>query len=160
MALTPQQLPALKAAIAAATDPEFVFARENGQTGVMASWFNAEASPVFYLWSANYTPEQIVAAIEAGGTQLDGLSASKRECLLWWSRTPHDMRTAVCQAAANDYCGTQNQLKGAVIDGGKRKVKRGERIFCTGTGSLASPGTSTYEGSISDTDISNALQLP
>lgn len=27
MALTPQQLPALKAAIAAATDPDFVFAR-------------------------------------------------------------------------------------------------------------------------------------
>lgn len=40
MALTPQQLPALKAAIAAATDPDFVFARENGQTGVMAALFN------------------------------------------------------------------------------------------------------------------------
>jgi hypothetical protein len=160
MALTPQQLPALKAEILAETNPDFVFARENGQTGVMASFFNAEESPAFYLYRANYTPEQIVNAIEAGGTQLDGLTASKRECLLWWSQSSHDMRTAICQSAANDYCGTQNALKTAVLDGGKRKVTRGERIYCTGTGSLAAPGTSTYEGAISDNDVSNALQLP
>ena len=98
--LTAQQLPALKAAILAETNPDFVFARDNGQTGVMAAFFNTEASPAFYIWRANYTPDQIVSAIENGGTQLDGLTASKRECLLWWSRSAHDMRTAVCQAAA------------------------------------------------------------
>jgi hypothetical protein len=160
MALTPEQLPTLKAAIAAETDQTFVGYRDNGDNGGMAAFFNAVATPTFYVWRANYAPAQIVSAIEAGGTQLDGLTASKRECLLWWSQSTHDMRTPVCQAAADDYCGTQNTLKTAVLNGGKRAVTRGERLFCSGAGSLAAPGATTFEGNVSVVDITDARNLP
>ena len=40
MALTPQQLPTLKAAIAAETDSTFVSYRDSGATGAMADWYN------------------------------------------------------------------------------------------------------------------------
>jgi hypothetical protein len=158
MALTTQQLQTLKAAIAAETDPAFVEARTNGQTGIMASFYNSTASPVFYVWSKNYTAAQIAAAIDNGITQLDALTASKRDSLLWWADRPHDMTLAISQAAANDLCGSQNTLKNAVLDGGKRKLQRGERLFASGTGSLASPGTTTFEGNVSDSDIGAALE--
>lgn len=160
MALTPQQLPALKAAILAETDPAFVEYRGQSATGAMAAFYNVEASPAFYVWKSNYTREDVAIGIENGITQLDALTASKRDSLLWWAERSHDMRTTICQTAVNDLCGSQNVLKKAILDNGKRKVRRGERIFCTGTGSLAAPGATTYEGAISENDIVAAVQLP
>lgn len=159
MALTTQQLATLKTAILAETNPDFVFARNNGQNGVMAAFYNVTASPAFYVWKANYTAEEKAAAIDVGITQLDALAGNKREVLLWWANRPHDMRNPTAQAAINDMTGSQNTLKNAMLDGGKRQVKRGERLYCTGTGSLAVPGSTTFEGDVTDTDISAALQL-
>jgi hypothetical protein len=59
----------------------------------------------------------------------------------------------------NDLCGSQNTLKSAVLDGGKRTLMRGERLYATGAGSLASPGATGYEGSISNDDIVRALEV-
>lgn len=158
MALTPAQLPTLKAAILAETDAEFVEFRTQGATGAMAAFYNVEASPAFYIWRKNYTPDLIAAAVDAGITQLDALTASKRDSLLWWAERSHDASLALTQAAINDLCGSQNTLKNAVLDGGKRKLLRGERLFATGTGSLASPGTAGYEGSIGNNDIVQSLE--
>ena len=160
MALTTAQLQTLKASIAAETNAEFVAMRDASATGQMAAWYNVEATPAFYVWRSNYSVEQIAAGIEGGITQLDALTASKRDSLLWWAERAHDMRTAASQAAVNDLCGSQNTLKASVLDNGKRKIKRGERLFATGTGSLASPGVAPYEGNISENDIVAALQLP
>ena len=156
--MTNEQLTTLKAAILAETNPEFVEARTNGQTSRMASFFNGEASPVFYIWRKSYTPDLIADAIDNGITQLDGLTASKRDSLLWWANRGHDASLAATQAAINDLCGSQNILKAAVLDGGKRKVTRGERLFTTGTGSLASPGSAGFEGIFTESDIGAALE--
>src|SRR5512139_1306620 len=153
MALTEAQLPTLKAAILAETDPTFVALRESNATGDMARFYNVEAAHAFYVWRSNYSPEQKAAAIDAGITQVDALTASKRDTLLWWANRSHDARLASTQAAINDLTGSQQTLKTALTDGAKRKVTRGERLFCSGTGSLASPGSTTYEGSISENDI-------
>jgi hypothetical protein len=158
MALTTQQLTTLKTAILAETDPEFVEARTNGQTSRMAGFFNGTASPAFYVWSKNYTADQIASSIDNGITQLDALTASKRDSLLWWADRNHDMSLATSQAAVNDLCGSQNTLKNAVLDGGKRKLTRGERLYATGTGSLAAPGTAGYEGILTESDIGAALE--
>jgi hypothetical protein len=157
MALTTAQLQALKTAIAAETDPEFVASRTAGATGEMAAFYNVNANPAFYVWRSNYSVTDIAAAIDGGITQLDALTASKRDSLLWWAERAHDMRQASAQAAINDLCGSQNTLKASLTDGGKRKLLRGEKLFSTGTGSLASPGSTTYEGSISNDDIVRAL---
>jgi hypothetical protein len=147
----------LKAAIAAETDVAFVAARTQGATGEMAAFYNQPASPAFYIWRSNYTPQDIAKAIDNGITQLDGLTASKRDSLLWWAERSHDMMLAQSQAAVTDLCGSQNTLKTAVLDGGKRTLLRGERMFASGTGSLAAPGSTLYEGNIRNEDIVLAL---
>jgi hypothetical protein len=157
MTLNSSQLTVLKAAINAETDPTFVAHRTNGATNQMADFYNVATS--FYVWSSNYTVDQIADAIDNGITQLDSLTGSKRESLLWWADHKHDMTKATAQAAINDLCGSQNTLKAAILDGGKRVLKRGEALFSSGTGSLAIPGATTFEGSISDRDITNALSV-
>ena len=153
--LSNEQLQVLKAAILAETDPAFVAARTEGATGTMAAWFNELAAPAYYVWRGVYTPEQIADAIEIGITQLDALTANKREVLLWWAERPHN--PANSQAAIADMCGSQNTLKAAVIAGGKRKATRAEKLFATGNGVEATPSTMDYEGAIRSDDISLAL---
>lgn len=115
--------------------------------------YNLPASPAYVIWRAQYTPEQKAAAIDAGITQLDALTASKREVLLWWANRTHDARTAAAQTAMSDMTGSQNTLKAALQDGAKRNATRAERVFATGTGSTASPGTSAIEGAITLVDV-------
>jgi hypothetical protein len=153
--MLPEQLATLKAAILAEADASFVAARTAGATSAMADFFNALASPAYYVWRRVYTPEQIADAIEIGITQLDALTAAKREVLLWWAERPHN--PANSQTAIADMCGSQNTLKAAVIAGGKRKATRGEKLFATGNGSEATPSTAGYEGAISADDVSLAL---
>lgn len=155
--LTPAQLTTLKTAIEAETDPDFVGYRINGQNTLMAAFYNVDAVPDFYIWRKVYTPEQIGDAIETGISQLDNLTVSKRDSLLWWAGRQHDMSMAPTRAAVNDLCGSQNTLKNAIWDGGKRKLTRGERLFATGVGSLASPGAAPVVGAITDHNISQAL---
>jgi hypothetical protein len=145
----------LKAAIAAETDAAFVAARESGNNTLMAQFYAPAAVPAYYVWRSVYTTDEIAAAIELGITQLDGLTASKREVLLWWAERSHNPATS--QNAIDDMCGSQNTLKAAVKDGGKRAVNKGERLFCSGTGTLAAPGIAGYEGTLSSEDIRNAL---
>lgn len=137
--LTTEQMLTLRQAIAANTDPALMALKEARDTSSIADYYNQKASPAFYAWRLTYTPDQIAEAIETGITQLDALSASKREVLLWWAERPHNPATS--QAAINDMCGSQNTLKTAVQNGGKVTVTRGEKIWCTGTGSLALPAT-------------------
>lgn len=152
------QLQTLKAAIAAETSLSFVAAREAGATGEMAAFYNVEATPAFYVWRSNYGAEQITAAIDAGITQVDGLTANKRQVLLWWSERAHDARLAQTQAAIEDMCGSQNTLKAAVYAGAKRKLTRGEKLFATGgSGAEATPAIANFEGFVRNEDIVLAL---
>ena len=155
--MTPEQLVVLKAAILAETDAAFVAARMAGATGTMAAFYNVAATPAFYVWRSEYTAQQISEAIDNGITQLDALTASKRDSLLWWAERSHDMTRSQSQAAVNDLCGSQNTLKAAVLDGGKRTLTRGQRLFASGTGSLAVPGATTFDGTISGDDVASAL---
>ena len=141
----------LKAAILADTALAAIY--NNGDLGGLADALNANASPDYIVWRDSYTPEQIALAIDNGITQLDGLTASKRDSLLWWANREHDARAVTAQAAIADLCGSQNTLKTAVLDGAKRKATVLEKVFATGTGTTASPGTSPVMGSISWSEL-------
>ena len=156
--MTPAQLSVLKAAILAETDPAFVELRTAGAVGAMADFYNEPST--FYVWRSNYSADQIATAIDKGITQLDALTGSKRDSLLWWASRPHDMRGANAQAAVNDLCGSQNTLKAAVTDGGKRVITKGERLFSTGTGTLAAPGATSREGQVAADNVVQAVNLP
>ena len=151
--LSPAQITALRALVAA--EPTLATAILTGNDQAVAAWCNAEASPAFYGWRAKYTSDLIVAAIDAGITQVDGLSASKRDTLLWWAGRDHDATLAATRTAIDDLTGTQNTLKAAVLDGAKRKLTRAEKLLSTGTGSLAVPATTTLDGPITGEDASS-----
>ena len=122
----------------------------------IAAAYNLPASPAYTIWRATYTPDLKAAAIDNGITQLDGLTASKREVLLWWANRTHDARLAATQSAMNDMTGSQNTLKAALQDGAKRAASRFERVYATGTGSAAAPGTSTVDGALAVNDVLRA----
>jgi hypothetical protein len=151
MPLTTSQLQALKAA--ALADPTASAFLAAGNDTELGWWFNAEASPAFYVWDSNYTSDKLRRAINNGITQLDALTASKRDSLLWWAGGTHDMGQSAARAAADDLTGSQNTLKAAVLDGAKLKARVVEKVLATGTGSFASPAVAGFTGALSLTDI-------
>lgn len=64
--LTDAQIVTLAAAIAAETDAEFVGYRDNGQTTLMAQWFNQPASPAHTVWASDVEVNAILDAISFG----------------------------------------------------------------------------------------------
>ena len=184
MALTPAQLPALKAAILAEVNPAFVVARTNGQTPLMTEFYNADASPAWYVWRTTTPTTDIAAAVSwANFTPTDTpdattlytnralLCALKRDnlrTLLDRDSLPTDKantRQALTDALQNVPAGAA----GALLDAGwlgadkvktaiSRGVTRGERLFVTGTGTAGTPGSLGFEGAITDADIGAALE--
>ena len=159
MALTPEQQATLKAYI---QNDATLNAQPNNNTGngEIANALNADASPAFYVWLTAYTPELKAQAIDNGITQVDNLTASKRDTLLWWASRTHDASKAATRQAMSDLCGSQNTLKAVLIDGAKRKARLLEKVLSTGTGTLASPATMGYEGAITADEIEQVRSLP
>jgi hypothetical protein len=156
MALTPAQQAALKADILA--DPAFASLPHNsdGQFAVAAA-YNLSASPAFTVWRTSVGPQEWRTAIIGGGgaTQLDALTASKRDSLLWAVGDTLNPSVAAIRAALDDFCGSQNTLKAAILAAEKRTATRLEKLLATGTGSDASPATMGFEGTISYPDVPN-----
>ena len=159
MALTPEQQATLKAYI---QNDATLNAQPNNNTGngEIANALNADASPAFYVWLTAYTPELKAQAIDNGITQVDNLTASKRDTLLWWASRTHDASKAATRQAMSDLCGSQNTLKAVLIDGAKRKARLLEKVLSTGTGTLASPATMGYEGAITADEVEQVRSLP
>lgn len=158
MMLTTAQLVILKAAIDA--DPVLAaFPLTPDGASEIAASLNLEASPAFYVWRTQYTPDLMRAAIVNGITQLDALTASKRDSLLWLAQGTVNMALTATRDAINDLTGSQATLKAAVLDGGKRTALRVEKILATGTGTFASPAVLGYEGGVTRDDVEAARAL-
>ena len=151
MSLTTAQLATLKTAILA--DPVLapLTSGPGSDHDAIAQAMSAEASPAFYVWRSSYSPQQMRAAmtVNLGTAQLDGLTSGKRDALLWFIGDTVSPADPAVIATINDFCGSQNTLKASLVDGGKRKALRGEKILATGSGTLVSPATMGYEGAIS-----------
>lgn len=164
MALTPQQLPALKAAILAETDPGFVFARENGQTGVMAAFFNDASTFVVYKNSetvASVGQSVNYVAFEALTTaNLEKINTFTRLNMQTFPPSKADVRAFWANVFSGALGGQGQATRDALEALWRRFAKRGERIYATGAGTTLAPGALVHEGNITDTDVSNALQLP
>ena len=154
--MTPAQLTALKADIAA--DPAFASLPHNSYGAfAIAAAYNLEATPAFRVWRSNVSAQEWRHAIIGGGgaTQLDALTASKRDSLLWAVGESLNPSVAAVRAALDDFCGSQNTLKAALLLIQKRTATRLEKLLSTGTGSDASPAVMGFEGSVSYPDIPN-----
>jgi hypothetical protein len=183
---TGPQLQTLKAAILAETDPGFVTARTNGQTGVMAAFFNAAASPVHAVWGTSistgvvqdaidytaYTPNGTIDATAAVTNRL--LAAQTKQMNLQLMLQGRDSlncsrartRSSLLDSVTNLPTGNAGALQSAggtdgarVMNALTRPATRGEKLFTLApvTTGTVSANLLTFEGSVSEGDI-NAAQ--
>ena len=154
MPLTPSQLAQPKADILA--DPVLAaWAATGAMAQEIADAYNLAASPAWYVWRSAVTAEEWAHAIIGGGGagQLDALTASKRDSLLWaCDRTLNPSAPAV-RAALDDFCGSQNTLKATIQAAQKRTASRAEKLFSAGTGTSVSPATMGWEGTLTYQDV-------
>jgi len=161
MALTPAQLPVLKAAIAAETDPTFVGYRTANSTGAMADWYNEATSPAFVLWRTNVTIRETGQAFN--GTEWAGMTTANHtrlQTVAQYLDQGYNASLADVRAMFNDiWSGAGGATtRASLLALWKRVSSKVEKIYATGTGSDASPATPTFEGRITNDDVLAALR--
>lgn len=184
--LTDAQLQVLKAAIVAETDPEFVVYRDNGQTGLMANWYNQPSAtrvwgnlmPVNAMFDAiDFANYDMLPTIDGTGEQRNRLIASQNKLLavqvMLQGREqincfPNRVRDSLLVATTDIPSGNNGALRSAtgangirILTAMQRAATRGEALYVGSpvtTGTVSAPKL-VFEGSISDQDISAALAL-
>ena len=150
--MTPEQTAILKDYILA--DP--VLAAKTSGDGTdfafIADALNAP-HPSFIVWRSNVSPQELRAAVMIGATQLDALTASKRDSLLWVVSEAIDFTIAASRVAIDDLCGSQNTLKNALRAVQKASCTLAESLLATGTGTDAAPATLTWTGHVSIQEV-------
>lgn len=169
--MTPQQLQTLKAAILAETDPAFVELRSSGATGAMAEFYNQPASPAFYVGKTSLSRHDILTATSDDGTTFSWAggayitrSQGERDAFreMFNSTGTVNPSLASIVAAFNDIFsgagGAGNRTHITAMS--RRAASRVEKLFATGVGSKASPAVAVYSGTLQDTDVVQAINLP
>jgi hypothetical protein len=171
MALAPVQNTTLKADILA--DPALADERAAGDTQAIADAYNAPAVPDFWVWrtsvaEAEYTGQPGVDAANGGAATVFSWTAfiarSVQEQNGWNAMfrggSVNPSLPAVRQGVADIFSGSTNSApaqRNHLLVLSKRRATRFERLFATGTGSFAAPGTMAAEGPITHADVSTAL---
>lgn len=162
MALTPQQLAALKAAILA--DP-VLDEQPNNSDGAfaIAAALNTDAAPTFYVWRTNVPVDEIMQN-GFDWTRVDNLTVGKARIWDWMMRTSVlNPSRANVRAGVLATFGTAGDLttRLAVFQHCQRPATRAEKLFAVGAGTATTeqgvgPATLVFEGSLSYQDIETA----
>jgi len=153
--LTPEQLAALKADIAA--DPAFASVPHNsdGAYGIAAA-YSLDAAPTFTVWKTSVDPGEIMRN-GMDWTRVDNLSVGKSRIWEWMTKLGTFDASKINIRAGIDatWVGTTADLavRAMVYEHCKRSATRAEKLFATGTGSDASPAVMGYEGSLQYQDV-------
>lgn len=162
MALTQQQLAALKADILA--DPVLALWAATGYMAEdIARAYNLTAAPDWTVWKTSVDVDEIMRN-GMDWTQVDNLTVGKSRIWDWMTRlgqfdaSKPNIRAGIDAA----WVGTAGMLavRAMIYTHCKRLATRAEKLFSTGTGSAASPATIGYEGSLTYQDVEAALALP
>jgi hypothetical protein len=162
--LSAEQLPVFRAAIDAATDPEFVEYRTNGQTTMMAAWFNRDSDPAHIVWRSSVTQDEIMQN-GFDWVRVDNLSVGKARIWEWLfdnqSATFNPSKANVRAGIDECWKGTAADLavRAAIYVHCKRLATRAEKLYAVGSGTDASPSLMAFEGQVTDYDVSAALAL-
>jgi hypothetical protein len=159
--LTPSQVTTFRTALLAETDPALVAARTSGQVGVIRAWYSQPATPAFQIWRWDVTAEETGNAWV--GTDIDGMSALNMQRLqLLLASAPSgifDMTRTDRRAGFENPFGT-NQNNGsrvAMRSAWQRAATRIEKLFSSGTGTVASPGDTVIRSPLTEDDVRAAL---
>lgn len=164
--MTPEQLTTLKAAILAETDAKFAGYRANGQTTLMAAWFNVEASPAVKAWRSSVPPEDSDEATP--WANFDSIAqAGKRDSYLHaFMRYPRNYARNAVRKWITDVWGNAaagSNAETILVGAGQRNITRGESVLGGNTQASTNSVSAlklAWEGSITDVDISAALARP
>lgn len=154
--LTTGQLTTLAAAIAAETDPEFVAYRTNGQTTLMAGWYNQPSATAAWANAA----ERAVLFEATNVAKFDGLTAGKRDAWrLMMDNAPIDFGRNAMRKAVQDIWGNTDSIP--VLEDLTEMATRAQALF---GGNSKTTNTVTaldrdFEGELASEDISAALAL-
>lgn len=161
--MTPAQLTTLKAAIAA--DPVLAAYPDTSDGAFdMALYLGTASSPTFVVWRTNVTRDEVTSE-GFDWTQVDNLTTGQARI---WDLLFDNQSRAINAGDAGKRAGLAECWKGTaaklavgtfVLSRCKRPATRGERLFATGTGSDASPGSLVIEGAIGYQDIMAARAL-
>ena len=141
--LTSAQTATLKGA--ALADPVAATYITNGQDQLLADWLNAN-QPNYWVWRSVFTSDQARSAIMAGIAQLDNLTVSKRDSLLWVFSVNTVPSDPTVPASMDALCGTQNTLKAELQNAIRRTATRAEKALASGAGTNIAPSTLGWEG--------------
>lgn len=158
--LTTQQLQTIKAAILA--DPVLA-AQPNTPDGAfaIAQALNGPSNPAFTVWRT-FVPLTDITQNGFTWTLVDALSVGTARIWEWMFDNPdraiNPSKANIRQGIADVWSGTAGKLavQATVLGHCKRVATRVEALLATGTGSDASPGTMTFEGTISYQDVLDA----
>lgn len=155
--MTPQQKATLKAAILSETDPAFVALRNAGDEQGMADWWNTFTT--FVVWRTSVPLSEVVAEVD--GVELVGLTTTKlaayQSLLLAGAVNPS--KTRIRAGFDQVFSGAGGNItRPLLLALWKRFARRIGRLYATGTGTDASPGTLVFEGTVNAQNISDALR--
>lgn len=162
--LTDAQLVVFKAALLAEVNPELVSYRENGQTPLIAAWYNQEKTPAVVVWKTSVTQDEVMQN-GFDWVQVDNLTGGGARIWEWlFNNSTRSINPSKLNVRAGiDECWKGTAAKVAVRDAVyihcKRNVTRGEALYTQGTGTTLSPSIMGFEGQITEYDVTRALAL-
>lgn len=160
--LTQAQLTALAADINANSAEFGSIPHTSDGAWEIAAAYNLEANPAFVVWRG----QMPVTDIEQNGfawNQLDSVPAAKYRI---WERltasgyinpTKPNVRQGILDFCKDNSNTTITALRDSILPHLKRNALRVEKLFATGTGTSASPGTMEFEGTLSYNDVKDAM---
>lgn len=161
MSLSAEQNTALKNDINANTDAGIIQALLDGNMGVIATFYNTQASPDYYIFQSNITPEEMGVVIELDDLA-DMTTGDVQKLTAFFLVRPGGFNgeNASDRAGFNDVFSTTagDDSQQAVAALWQRLATYAEELFATGTGSLGSPATAGFTGFLTAAEINVALQ--
>lgn len=164
MSLTAQQIVTLRADIAANSDLA-AQPKTNAGAAAVTALYNTAASPAFYAWDTAITRAKIYHQTSAEATTWDWnvyKAQSVPEQNAWVQMFMGDtanMALPNLRTGVEKIFGVNNAQTVHVKAASKRPTTRIEKLFSSGTGSLASPAVMTFEGAVTPDDIQIAMEI-
>jgi len=159
--LTDAQMQTLAAAIRASTDPTVVAALAIRNDVLLTEWANSPST--FIAWKTRATQDELMQLSGFDWVQIDNLTAGQARIWEWLfsnnERAIDPSKPQIRSGISECWKGTAAKVAvaTAVLNGCKRAATQCERLFATGTGTDASPGTLVFDGPVGLTEVSVAL---
>jgi hypothetical protein len=123
----------------------------------IAAYYNGAST--FVVWRSSIPVEEYREAIV--WTEVDALTTGSKYRIWEWMTgdftLPIEPSKANVRAGLADCWASNTTTRANLLAIAKRNATKAERLFVTGTGTTATPGTLGWEGTLSVDDVSRAL---